>query len=165
MTDTIQKYVATQLDRSGLADPRYINQLDSLKYTNELICLKNPQIVTHGRYWINMHLVLVVAGRYRLRGQALLKGVRESLIGWGNDQLNPLRKIEERGVPGIRSFSIMPDHLHLVIRAPIDQSPHTILENLWQRLNSRAGFFLYSDEVYAGTFSEYSIGAIRKIGW
>lgn len=165
ITDTVQRYVATQLDRSELADSKYIHQLDSLKYTNKCICLKNPRIVTHGRYWINMHLVLVVAGRYRIRGGALLKEIRKFLIEWGAERLNPNQQTEKSGAAGIRSFSIMPDHLHLVIRAPIEQSPEVILEDLWQRLNARAGFYLYSDEVYVGTFSEYSIGAIKRVDW
>ena len=162
-TETVLKYVATQLDRSDLADPKYANQLDALKYNNERINLKEPQIVTHGRYWINMHVVLIIADRYRIRGSHLLERIRRTIIDWGKEELNHSGKISS--FPGVRSLSIMPDHFHIVIRAPIDRSPQFLLETLWKALNQSAGFILCSDEMYIGTFSEYSVGAIGKVDW
>ena len=162
-TETVRKYVATQLDRSDLADTRYISQLKALKYSNGNISLNHPQVVTHGRYWINLHIVLVVAGRYRIRGRNLLNQIYQTTIDWGVETLNHA-KIPAFS-PAIESFSIMPDHVHIVIRAPIDRNPQFLLETLWQASNTAAGFLLYSDEVYVGTFSEYSIGAISKVVW
>lgn len=64
--ETIEAYVRTQLKRERLADPRFEEELRKLSFHDPKLDLSNPYPTRSGRYWYNLHLVLVVAGRHRV---------------------------------------------------------------------------------------------------
>jgi hypothetical protein len=56
----------------------------------------------------------------------------------------------------------MPDHVHVSVRAPTDATPREVAEGLRRGLNLSAGCALFSPRMYAGTFSDYALSAIRQ---
>ena len=61
----------------------------------------------------------------------------------------------------LRSFAIMPDHIHLAVKGDPAQSPRD-LGTLFQNESARvAGCRLWQDDFYVGTFSEYDMDSIK----
>jgi hypothetical protein len=57
----------------------------------------------------------------------------------------------------------MPDHLHLALRGNIDSSPLDIALGFQNNLAYAMGQVpIWQEGFYAGTFSEYDMGAIRR---
>ena len=64
----------------------------------------------------------------------------------------------------IAAMSVMPDHLHVVLRGNIESSPQEIALSFQNNLAYRLGQIrIWHDGFYAGTFSEYDMGAIRAM--
>ena len=64
--ETVEGYIRDQLSRSDLADPIYRSNMERHHYHDDACRLKDPVETKRGRYWYNLHLVLVVSGRYRI---------------------------------------------------------------------------------------------------
>jgi len=64
--ETVEAYIRKQVDRDRPADPRYEAMLRSQAIDDSSVDLSQPSETGSGRYWYNLHLVLVVAGRYRM---------------------------------------------------------------------------------------------------
>jgi REP element-mobilizing transposase RayT len=147
----VEAYVRGQVPKEALADERLREVLDSLTLTNPVVDLSQPTETHSGRYWYNLHLVLVVSKRYRLGEAATLAQIREGVL-----------RIGARKGYALSTAAVLPDHLHLALRGAIAQAPEEIalslLNNLAYLLGQRpwwqAGY-------YAGTFGEYSMAAIR----
>ena len=93
----------------------------------------------------------VTEGRFRIGTEDFLDKVRAGVFTWA----------EETGCR-LKAFAPMPDHVHVATRGNPERSPRELGEALWKSLNRAAGCRLMSDRVYAGTFSEYGLGAILK---
>lgn len=119
--------------------------------TNPQVDLSRPTESHSGRYWYNLHLVLVVRERYRMGEAATLATVRDTA----------LRVCVKKGY-AVSRMAVLPDHVHLAVRGAIMQAPEEIalafLNNLAHVLGRRpwweAGY-------YAGTFGEYGMAAVR----
>ena len=61
--------------------------------------------------------------------------------------------------PGVHSLAVMPDHVHVAARAPAGSSPAEVAAGLRRALN--LGCALFSDRLYAGTFSDYPLACVR----
>jgi REP element-mobilizing transposase RayT len=89
--------------------------------------LSRPYESKSGRYWYNLHLVLVADERYRTCERDILTKIRDT-VG---------QICKKKGYLA-SAFAVMPDHLHLAIRGAIEQPPSEIalafLNNLAQVL-------------------------------
>ena len=148
--DEVEAYIEKQVVKEEFVDPRFEEEL-----TQFTVCypvdLSQPTPPAHGRYWYNLHVVLVVADRGRIRDPDRLALIRDSC----------LRIAEWKGYAPSR-ISVMPDHVHLAIRGAIDRSPAEIVGAFQYNLAYIMGNVrVWQDSFYVGTFSEYNTNAIR----
>jgi REP element-mobilizing transposase RayT len=149
--EQVEAYVARQADKEALADERFRDLLRQLCVAFPDVDLSKPTETNSGRYWYNLHLVLVVAQRYRIGEADTLLKVRDRCL-----------RISQKKGYALSALAVMPDHLHLALRADIEQSPEEValafLNNLAFAVGQRA---LWESGYYAGTFSEYDMDAVR----
>ena len=119
---------------------------------NDGVNLAEPSETTSGRYWYNLHLVLVVAGRQPIVDQQQLATIR-----------NRSFQIANKKGHRIRALAVMPDHLHVALRGNVEHSPQeialTFQNNLAYALGQRE---VWNRHYYVGTFGEYNMNAIRR---
>ena len=111
--DVVLGYIATQLDRADLADPRYVNSLAEAAWEDSDIDLEEPVASDYGRYWYNLHLVAVTSGRWRIGREDFLPKVTAAVRDWSG-RLSA--GSAGRARPGVHSLAVMPDHVHLAVR-------------------------------------------------
>jgi len=150
--ETVEKYIRTQLDREKMADPHYEDMLRRQSFSDRSVDLSKPTQTQSGRYWYNLHLVLVVAERHRL--------------GWDkalNDLPAVFRQIAKKKGYGISTLSVMPDHVHLALRGNIEHAPQDIALAFQNNLAYRMGNCrVWEYNYYVGTFGEYTMRAVRR---
>lgn len=156
--ESVLRYIATQLDRAELADPRYAASLAAAAWENPEFDLSDPLPSTFARYWYDLHLVAVTDSCWRVGCEDFLPKIRPGVLAWGES-------LSAQGTgngvrPGVRSLAVMTDHVHIALRGPIGRAPADLAESLWRQLNRAAGCRLFSERIYVGTFSEYPLGAI-----
>jgi REP element-mobilizing transposase RayT len=147
----VEGYIHNQVAKEALADERFREVLGSCTVVDSEINLSQSTESRSGRYWYNLHLVLVVAERYRIGSAEVLVKIRDTVA----------RICSKKGYR-LSRLAVLPEHLHMSLRGAIDHSPEDIalafLSNLAYALGQRrwwqAGYF-------AGTFGEYGIGAVR----
>ena len=147
----VEAYIRDQVPKEALADERFREMLASFTVLNPQVDLAQPTDTNSGRYWYNLHLVLVVSERYRVGEAATLAKIRETA----------LRVCAKKGYVA-SALAVLPAHLHLALRGAVVQSPEEIalsfLNNLAHVLDRRpwwqAGY-------YAGTFGEDGRAAVR----
>ena len=152
--DHVEAYVRSQVPKEALAGERFREMLASLTVVNQGVDLSQPTETKSGRYWYNLHLVLVVRERYRFGEAATLTKIRETAL-----------RVCAKKAYAASTLAVLPDHLHLALRGAVTQSPEEIalssLNNLAHALGQRpwweAGY-------YAGTFGEYGMAAVRPKG-
>ena len=148
----MEAYVRNQVPREALADERFREMLTAFTVVNPQVDLAEPTESNSGRYWYNLHLVLVVSERFRIGEATTLAKIRDTV----------LRICVKKGYAA-STLAVLPDHLHLAVRGAVEQAPEEIallfLNNLAHVLDRRpwweAGY-------YAGTFGEYSMAAVRS---
>jgi len=162
--ETVLHYIATQLDRADLADPRYVRTLADAAWVDGDVDLSEPLASGHGRYWYNLHLVWSAElGASNISAVGRDKPVRAGSappIYSAADGLAPPERKRPR--PGVHSLAVMPDHVHVSMRAPTDATPREVADGLRRALNLAAGCALFSPRMYVGTFSDYALSAIRQ---
>ena len=102
-------------------------------------------------YWYNLHLVLVVEERARIADLDRLLRIRDGC----------LRIATKKGY-AIAALSVMLDHLHAALRGDHRRSPLEIALAFQNNLAYMMGHRLWTESFYVGTFSEYSLGAVRR---
>jgi REP element-mobilizing transposase RayT len=148
----VEKYVRDQARHEPLADERMRELLTSFTVSNADVDLSAPIESNSGRYWYNLHLVLVAQERYRMGEGITIATIRDTA----------LRVCRKKGYAA-STLAVLPDHLHLALRGVVTQSPEDIasafLNNLAYALDQRPWWqFGY----YAGTFGEYGMAAVRR---
>lgn len=148
----IETYVASQVDAARFADPSFVALMKQFTVVCTDTDISKPAESAHGRYWYNLHLVLVTAERYRVADQTRLATLRDASF----------RIAEKKGYQ-ISRLSLMPDHLHLALRGNVKQSPQEIAVAFQNNLAYALGQVrIWADTYYAGTFGEYDMWAIRR---
>jgi len=150
----VEAYIRNQVANEALADERFRDMLTSFTVVYPEVDLSVPTETRSGRYWYNLHLVLVVNARYRIGEAATLAKIRDTT----------LRICAKKGYAA-SVLSVLPDHLHLAVRGAVTHAPEEIalsfLNNLAHVLDRcrwwKAGY-------YAGTFGEYGMAAVRPKG-
>jgi REP element-mobilizing transposase RayT len=146
----VEGYIERQVEREQLADPRFERALQELQYVDQRLDLSQPAASSHGRYWYNLHLVLVTDGRWRIRDVNRLRQLRDATL-----------KIAAKKQHAVSRLSVMPDHLHVALRPQIADSPldvaYAYLNNLTYLLNCGR---IWQEGYYLGTFGEYTTHVI-----
>jgi REP element-mobilizing transposase RayT len=150
--ESVEAYIRAQVTNEHFCDDRYHALLARFTTVNPRVELSQPAASRSGRYWYNLHLVLVVETRYRVGEEKTLATIHDV----------SLRICAKKGYEA-STLAVMPDHLHLALRGNIEHSPQEIalafLNNLAHALGQRA---LWQRGYYAGTFGEYDMGAVRR---
>jgi REP element-mobilizing transposase RayT len=148
----VEEYVRKQIPKARYADPRTEALLAQFTVGNPQVDLSAPTESNSGRYWYNLHLVLVTAERLRYFEADCLTKIRDGCF-----------RIAEKKGHLISVESVVPDHLHIAMRGNIEHSAEEIalgfMNNLAYRLGSRP---IWECGYYAGTFGEYDMRSVRS---
>lgn len=144
-------YIAKQALKEDFADERYREILKKYTEVNGKLDLSAPLLTNSGTYWYNLHLVLVVNGRYHIENEENLRKLRNCSFS-----------IAAKKGYEIKALSVMPDHLHVSLRGNIEQSPEEIVLAFQNNLAYIMGMlYFWEFNYYVGTFGEYDIGVVR----
>ncbi|MFV2066497.1 MAG: transposase [Pirellulales bacterium] len=150
-TAQVEAYIQRQVDKEPLADPRFREFLRQFTIEDAAVDLAQPTETLSGRYWYNLHVVLVVRERGWITDEATLTLLRDRSIG-----------IARKKSYLVRALSVMPDHVHLALRGHVEHSPEEIalafMNNLAFAVGQNA---IWEYGYYAGTFGEYDMRAVR----
>ena len=151
VAEQINRYVAQQVNRERFADPRFVERLKQLTRVGDQRRFAQPQASNSGRYWYNLHVVLVSSGRGKIESFDELRRLDAAIDGTA----------QKHGYDAVTRAWLL-DHLHLALRGNIAESP---LDIAWALMNNTA-FAVGRNAVwqrgfYAGTFSEYDMNAVR----
>jgi REP element-mobilizing transposase RayT len=148
----VEGYIAGQVERGPFADDRFRDFLREFTVVDPKANLAAPSESARGEYWYNLHVVLVTTERYRVADAGRLTAVRDGSF-----------RIAAKKGHRLAAVSVMPDHLHLALGGNINDSPEKIALGFQNNLAYLLGQVrLWRDSFYAGTFSEYDMGAIRR---
>jgi REP element-mobilizing transposase RayT len=148
----VESYVDRQIDKEQFADSRFAHRMQQLTVINPQVDLSQPSETARGRYWYNLHLVLVVDRRVRIQDVKVLNDLREVFC-----------KIAVKKGHTVSRLAVMQDHLHAALRARPFESPIDIAfayQNNLALLTKQPE--IWSKGFYVGTFGEYSMQAVRK---
>ena len=148
----VEKYINRQVDKENFVDPAFADFVRQFTVTEAGVHLDQPTRTNSGRYWYNLHLVLVVESRNRFTDLESFK----TLDRW-------CLKVAKKKGYAISTRSVMPDHLHLALRGNIEESPEGIALSMMNNLAYAFGNNpLWQFSYYVGTFSEYDMAAVRR---
>ena len=149
--EDVEAYIASQVDAACFADPSFRDMLKEFTTIREDVDLSLPTESLHGRYWYNLHLVLVNAERYPVVVDRRLAGARFLL--------------QDCGTQGLQDFAAFRHARPLACRAarqhrgiPAGNRPG-LSEQPCLRPGASAD---WACTFYVGTFGEYDMWAIRR---
>ena len=148
---TLRLYIASQVEKECFDDPRFRAMLAQFTCAFPAVDLAMPS-ESRGAVLVQF------AHRPGCRGP---RPVSRSCAA--SCPLRPRFADREKKAHKIASISVMPDHLHLALRGNIDSSPLDIALGFQNNLAYAMGQVpIWQEGFYAGTFSEYDMGAIRR---
>ena len=146
----VEIYIARQVERERFVDPRFSEMLSRFRLQWDDVDLSLPWAAKRSRYWYDLHLVLVAEERFRISTESMLEAIRDRLISLR--VFNGCR---------FKSLQLMPDHMHLLLRANFEHSPAMVAQWIQNETATAIGLRLWKDTYYVGTTGEYSMNAIR----
>ena len=150
--EDVEAYVASQVEAADFVDPSFRDMLKEFTTICDGVDLSLATESSHGRYWYNLHLVLVTDRQQRLVDRRHFVMLHDCSF-----------KIAERKGYRISRLSLMPDHLHAALRGNIEQSPREIALAFQNNLAYVLGQVrIWTSNFYAGTFGDYDMWAIRR---
>lgn len=148
----IEMYVERQVAKERFVDPRFAAKLKDLTIVDPSVDLSEPAESARGRYWYNLHLVLVVDAHAPIHDLETLRQIRDSFF-----------KIAAKKEHSVSRLAVMPDHVHAALRGNPSESPMEIAFAYQNNLAYMAGQKrIWSPGCYVGTFGEYSTQAVRN---
>lgn len=149
--EQIENYIAQQVTHHRFVDPNWEARLSELTVLDPTVDLGRPTEVKRGRYWFNLHLVLVTDWRAPINSFDTLRDIRDRS-----------RRIAEEKGHWLSRLSVVPDHLHASLRGRPDECPEQIALAYLNDLAHAHGR-LWKSGYYAGTFGEYGMAAVRNM--
>lgn len=144
--EATEAYVQKQLGHHRMADDRVQDSLAQFQFVDEGLDLSAMQYTSHGTYWYNLHLVLVMADRWCEVRPEFLQSLYSMTLRTG-----------KKWACRISRFGLLPDHIHMVMGVPFDASPSEIslsfLNNFSFVYDMKA---MYQYGAYVGTVGEYT---------
>ncbi|MFH1742587.1 MAG: transposase, partial [bacterium] len=101
----VENYIRGQVGKSDFADPRFRETLRRFTIICDEVRLADPSESNSGRYWYDLHLVLVVADRFRITDKEELGRIRDTSLS-----------VAAEGGHRIAALAVMPDHVHMALR-------------------------------------------------
>lgn len=149
--EQVEEYIARQVGKEYFVDARFEAALEQFTVRCPEVDLSQPTETSHGRYWYNLHMVLVVGRNKPIHDLDGLARIRDGCFA-----------IAKKKGYRIAVLSVMPDHLHVALRGNLDHSPQEIALGFQNNLAYLLGQVpIWQPGFYVGTFSEYDMGAIR----
>ena len=151
-TQDLEHYLREQVDRRDFVDERFANSLRP--YSKEYdFDVTECERTTYGHYWYDLHLVLGTHGRYNVAIPDVWDAVLHATESWHQEQGHRLR-----------SISLLPDHVHLLIRPNLSISPDNVGAGLIERLNRiKLMQNIYDPTFYVATHGKYAMNTIRNL--
>ena len=150
----VEQYIESQVRKEPLADPAFRELLEEFTVADPAVDLSLPTETLSGRYWYNLHVVLVTEHRFRIAEAARLRKLRD----------RSMRIAAKKGY-AISRLSAMPDHVHIALRGNIEHAPQEIALAFQNNLAYAVGQVrVWQATYYVATFSEYDMGAVRRPG-
>ena len=147
----VQEYIKKQVRKEGFVNERYQQYLEQFIFDDLLVDLSEPYHSHSGRYWYNIHLVIVLGDRsYPITQEEVFEVINSYLP-----------RISDKKRCLLAKFAIMPDHIHIALRGNIEMSPYDIGLSFMNNLSHvlRRGL-VWKREFYVGTFSRYALTQI-----
>ncbi len=150
--NVVQNYVADQLGHHQMADPKVQQRLQTYQISCPEIDLSEPQKTSHGLFWVNLHLVFVHRHRWNeIRGEVLMNVSRR------------IRKAAEAKGYLLREAGILPDHVHILVGCPFEESPLDEALGFLNNLAHAQGMKqVYQFGGFMGTVGEYTFHALGR---
>ncbi len=147
----VEQYIGSQVANAAFADRDFAARLQQFTVAIPAVDLSRPTETASGRYWYNLHLVLVTDNRYQRADEQWLGTIRDWSL-----------KIAQKKGYAISCLSVMPDHLHVALRGNIEHSPQEIALTFQNNLAYALGQVrVWQFTYYMGTFGEYNMQAVR----
>jgi REP element-mobilizing transposase RayT len=148
----VEQYIKRQVEREPLADPRFKAFLEQFTVRFPEVDLSKPSETLSGRYWYNLHVVLVSHERDRYHHPEHLAVLRDQS-----------QRIAEKKGHQISALSAMPDHLHMALRGNIECAPEDVALSFMNNLAYVVGQKpIWQFGYYVGSFGEYDMNAVRE---
>ena len=151
-TPVVENYIREQTRKEDFADRRFREIMRRFTVVNKGVDLQKPSESNSGRYWYNLHLVLVAANRFRITEPEILGQIRDAALAAALEHGHR-----------IAALSVMPDHVHMALRGNISCSPAQVALEFQNSLALAAGCRVWQDGFYVGTFSEYNLDIIQRM--
>ncbi len=149
----VRDYIAQQVPKERFVDPRFEQMLLQFTKVDNVERFQEPLESNSGRYWYNLHVVLVVAGRGRIESREQLQALDEALEATAAKHQYDLVA---------RSWLL--DHLHIGMRGNILESPLDTALSIMNNTSYRIGCSAFwQPGFYVGSFSEYDLNAVRSL--
>lgn len=143
----VEKYIREQVSRERFVDTGCEQRLKSYTVVNSNVDLIAPTASARGRYWYNLHVVLLAADQQRITTVAQLCLLRDAVDA-----------VAAMNGHAISSLALMPDYLHVELRGNIAHSPAEIGRCFQNNLAHAVGSHrVWADEFYVGSFGEYDM--------
>jgi len=151
-TKDVTEYIRSQVENETYIDPKFAQKMRQMTVIDPTVDLSIPSRSAHGRYWYNLHVVLVTAERHNVFDIDALELTRDGCF-----------RIANRKLYRLSGVSVMPDHLHLALRGDYNKSPEEIALEFKNNLAFLHGQqAIWNSGFYVGTFGEYNMQAIRN---
>jgi REP element-mobilizing transposase RayT len=148
----VRNYIAGQVNAAEFLDPKFAEDLAPFTRVWNDRRIETPIIVDSGRYWYQLHIVLVTDERYRYRNIQSIAAIHESIqsIAIKHDYL-------------LGSLSVMPDHVHMQLRGDVKKSPLDIALDFQNgvAIELKTPAF-WMPTFYVGTVGAYNMRAVRS---
>lgn len=150
-TETVEQYVASQIERHPMADPRIVDRLRRFQVHEPNVDLSAVRDSAHGQFLHNLHLVLV----YRDRGVYMSEE-------WLTVTIDTLRRTAEKKGHLLCRASPVADHLHFALGCDVTESPQEVALSYMNNLAfMHGGARVFEDSYYVGTFGRFDLNATR----
>jgi REP element-mobilizing transposase RayT len=144
-------YIEKQARKERFADKAVEAMFSQMTVSEGKVILAAPTESNSGRYWYNLHLVVVSAERAKDFDPSRLTRLRDACSA-----------IARTHGHQVAAESIMPDHVHLALRSNIEHSAEQVALSFLNGLSDAVGQSpLWEPGFYAGTFGEYDMGSVR----
>ena len=145
--EVIERYVESQHGRHPMADARVQEVLQRYCVVRPDVDLSAAQESAHARFWYNLHIVMVNAGRWRETDCEVLERVRDMIVRAAQAKSHLLSRA-----------GILADHIHVALGCRPSQSPLDVALSYMNNLAFACGMRpIFRFSVYMGTFGEYDL--------
>jgi REP element-mobilizing transposase RayT len=149
-SDEIERYVATQLDRHRMSDPKTEQAFRKAQLDNHGIDLNKDRKSAHGIFTHNLHIVIVNAHRYIETDPDILAQTSRIVRAVADKKKHLLSKVTPA-----------PGHFHLTVGCGIEDAPGDVALGYMNNLVfARQMRPIYQNGFYVATFGRYDLGAI-----